>query len=82
MSAGTVRLQIAMDAHESNKAACQAANSQKAVCDVNFSISAQQVAEAQKLVESEVEALAAASTQPLPTEPPTAVLDGAKSPSA
>jgi hypothetical protein len=68
MSAGTQRLLVAMDAHEANKAACQAANSQKAVCDVNFSVSAQQVAEAQKLVESEVEALAVASTQPLPND--------------
>jgi hypothetical protein len=68
MSAGTEALDAAMALHQHNADACQAANSQKAVCDVNFSISAQQVTEAQKLVESEVEALAVASTQPLPND--------------
>lgn len=72
MSEGTAKLQIAMDAHEANKAACQAANSQKAVCDVNFSVSAQQVAEAQTMVQAEIAALAIASTLPLPNDKPPA----------
>lgn len=57
MSKGTEALDTAMELHQDNTLACQAANTQKANCDANLAASARQVAEAITAVQTEANSL-------------------------
>ena len=58
MSAGTQRLQAAMDAHAKNTEACKAANLAKDTADKAFKLSDEEVAAAIAQVQAEQSALA------------------------